>query len=242
MKTYTREKSAWICDDEPQILKKLTEMLRAQGVADVKTFEAAGALLKELNSSQWIPDVVFLDIVFGNAADVETGNMIHQAYPTVPLIYITGHLEYTPDIFDSAPVYLLKKPVSADKLRMALAAAQRIREKAARDLLTIQTRGVIYRVPADEIEYIESDRRKLRLYGLRGSVEWYGKLSDLRRKLPAYFAQPHQSYIVNMKRIHKVAPGEVITLSGAVIPTSQRRAKAFRRAFVWFATHPLPEG
>lgn len=233
-----RKKKAWICDDEPQILEILTKMLEAEGITEVKTFASAAGLLKELNHCRWIPDVVFLDIVMDGAIDAETGTVIHTAHPTVPLVYITGHPEYTPEIFDSAPVYLLKKPISTDKLKAALKAAEAARDKAAGAILTVQTRGAIYRVPVDEVEYIESDRRKLRLHGLRGPVEWYGKLSETARQLPDYFAQPHQSYLVNMKRIDKVIPGQVIMRSGTVIPTSQHRAKTFRTAFIWYITHP----
>ncbi len=65
--------------------------------------------------------------------------------------------------------------------------------------------GEMMRIPYDNIEYFESNAKKVTLYTLDRTVTYYfsAKLDDIARILPDDFLRCHQSYIVNMKHISK---------------------------------------
>ena len=83
-----------------------------------------------------------------------------------------------------------------------------------------------------EIEYIESDRRKVRLYTAPGEVlETYATLGQMIDMLPDDFVQCHKSYIVNMMHISELRTASVLLRSGVEVPVSQRQRKAIRDLF-----------
>lgn len=83
-----------------------------------------------------------------------------------------------------------------------------------------------------EIEYIESDRRKVRLYTTPGEViETYATLGQMVDMLPDDFVQCHKSYIVNMAHISELRTASVLLRSGVEVPVSQRQRKAIRDLF-----------
>ncbi len=65
--------------------------------------------------------------------------------------------------------------------------------------------GEMTRIPYDNIEYFESNAKKVTLYTFDRTVTYYfsAKLDDIARILPDDFLRCHQSYIVNMKHIYK---------------------------------------
>ncbi len=65
--------------------------------------------------------------------------------------------------------------------------------------------GEMMRISYDNIEYFESNARKVTLYTFDRTVTYYfsAKLDDIARILPDNFLRCHQSYIVNMKHISK---------------------------------------
>ncbi len=58
-----------------------------------------------------------------------------------------------------------------------------------------------------EVEFVESERRKVRLHSVRGEcIETYATLGQMLDMLPECFVQCHKSYLVNMACIVELRP------------------------------------
>lgn len=76
---------------------------------------------------------------------------------------------------------------------------------SANRYFSFKCNGEIMRIPYSNIEYFESNAKKVTLYTLNRAVTYYfsAKLDDIARILPDNFLRCHKSYIVNMKYISK---------------------------------------
>lgn len=224
-----------LLDDNPQVLSSLSERISSlpEGAGmQIETFTTGSALLRAMTARHAPAQAVFIDIVLDKENGIETANRIRRMYPAVKIVFITGHVEYAPEIFDAAPIYMLAKPIQQDKLAAALRAIHDAVSEDEDDVVTFKCKNEWRTVRYSEIEYLESDHRKIHVHGDFGSFECYGRLADVFESFPDYFARCHMSYAVNMRRILTKATGEVQMLSGQVIPVAQRRRSEFQSAYV----------
>lgn len=223
----------WICDDNKASSQTLAKLILAQEAAQVRLFGAPESLERALVMEP-LPQALFLDIVFQNwqteTLSLGAAERIHRAHPNLPIVFITAYVEYAPEIFEAAPVYLLQKPFDASRVAAALRAVHERKRWEAADVLVIRSRGELHRIPFASIEYVESDRRKLAVHAGPQVLMQYGKLSALLEELPDCFAQCHQSFIVNLNQVRVVCPESVTLLSGRTIPVSRRRRRSFQTA------------
>ncbi len=67
--------------------------------------------------------------------------------------------------------------------------------------LIISKKQGTYVLPLDDIMYMEKDLRKIRVYAGDGTIEFYGKFTDIIPFLDARFMFCHRSYVINMDKI-----------------------------------------
>lgn len=103
----------------------------------------------------------------------------------------------------------------------------------------VKVGGRIMRVLPADIEFVESDRRKVRIHLAGQVIEAYESLGGIARKLPDSFVQCHKSFLVNMDKIAEMRSDQIDLLSGATVPISQKRSRITREAFMDFLRERL---
>jgi two-component system, LytTR family, response regulator len=113
---------AYVVDDEPLAVKRLTRMLQATGrVEIVGSTSDPDAALTFLNAH--VIDVLFLDIQMPGL----TGFELLERLETQPLvIFTTAYDRYALNAFDVNSIDYLLKPIEADRLDRALDKLQRL--------------------------------------------------------------------------------------------------------------------
>lgn len=236
--------TVYICDDQQPVLDTLAAMIyELEPGLSIRTFTGMAELTSALQENHANVDAVFLDIVFDGKEQIEAATHLHHQFPDVLIVFITGHVnDYALRIFDAEPVYFLGKPFERDMVASALDAVRRRCAAAAQSVVTIRAKAGAKTLRTDSIEYCESKGRKVTMHGDFGSIEFYGKLSQLEEQLPKCFARCHQSFLVNMDRVSAVASDTVTMISGRRIPVAKRRTNAFRDAFVLYQTSKGVQG
>lgn len=217
-------------DDHEQALA-LEQMLLKHPKAEDFSIELCGSitdLARFLSSSSKEPaaDIVLMDICLGEDCDgIKAVNAFFPAGSATQVIYVTGHVEFCTRVYRSEHVYFLLKPVSQADLDDAV-------NKALENLLAESYKpigmlvgGNVVRLDPRTIEYVESDRRKIRVHTARSSVESYGSLSRMAEMLPPTFIQCHKSFIINMDCVSELRSDEVEMVSGSRVPVSQKRRR-----------------
>lgn len=189
----------------------------------------------------YVPNIVFMDIVFSDdgasshvGEGIEAARRICSGCPGVQLIYMSGYSEYCTRVYQTDHIYFLLKPLNRTDFDEALKKAIRNLDERSMRPFGVKVGGRIVRVVPSEIEYIESDRRKVRIFSGEECLEAYESLSGIMQKLPKSFVQCHKSFLVNMNKIVEMRSDVVIMNSGASVPVSQKRSRDARIAFTQY--------
>ena len=100
--------------------------------------------------------------------------------------------------------------------------------------MTLISKSFIARVRAEDIWYVESERRVLTVHSREEDIRVNMKLSDLEERLPEFFVRVHQSYLVNMKQIRVFSAKGVELADRRIIPVSRPRYAKAKDIFLQF--------
>ena len=112
---------ALIVDDEPAALRRLASLLDELGVEVVG--EAPNGVVALDLARQRRPDVVFLDIAMPEVDGFDVARRLEDPRPLV--IFQTAYGEYALEAFDHEAVDYVVKPVTRERLALAIDRAQR---------------------------------------------------------------------------------------------------------------------
>lgn len=218
-----------IAEDEAPAARRLERMVRDRiggridALAIAPTVEAARAAL----ASSRI-DLLLLDLNL-NGAD---GFSLLNSTQRPPTIVVSANSSRAIDAFDHAVIDFVAKPVSAERLGVALDRALDRTRLPAQASLAVRSAGridlaafadIVALSGADDyVEVILADGRRF----LHDT-----SLQDLERRLPPGFVRVHRSHIVNAAHIRSIRtlPGRRRALElagGAEIPVSRTRTDA----------------
>ena len=142
-----------IVDDEKSIRATLAEFVREDG-HEVRTAESAAEALRLAEADP--PDVVVTDIVLPRMSGVELLGRIHERFPDVQVVMITGEptVETAAEAVRRGAFDYLAKPISSAAVRSAVARSARVKELAD-DRRRLELENLRYREHLEE----EVDRR-----------------------------------------------------------------------------------
>lgn len=191
--------------------------------------------LKELLDTPHAYDIAFLDIELPDGSGLQAAKQLQTRNKNVIIFIVTSYQSYLDDAMDLSVYRYISKPVDRERLRKNLEAAWK-RYCNQTQMIGIGNHGEAVRICTNDILYICIKNRGTELRTTRGCFEsthdltyWVGQLnSDL-------FAQPHYSYLVNLRHVIDLKKRELTLLKedgGTVsLNVSQRRYPAFKKAF-----------
>lgn len=180
------------------------------------------------------PDVLLMDIELGpdQPNGIEAVQRLFPAGCKTQVIYVSGYVEYCTPVYRTEHVYFLTKPVAQVDFDDALARAFSNLEEKRASLLPVRSNGSITLVSPSAIDYVESDRRKVRIHMGAKVLETYATLGGMEAALPASFVRCHKSFLVNMDHIVEFHKDCIALQSGKTVPVSQTMKKATKESFL----------
>lgn len=224
-----------VCDDNDEILNNICDMIYQNITYEfhLSMYNNSFALTDYIfEKSKGDIDLLIIDIDLGNDSGIEIAAEIVRQYPHIKIIFISGHLQYTIDIFDVQPVYFLHKPFDDSRLVKAFEKAYFLIEQDKMKCIPIINRGEILNVRLSSINYIESNRRVAIIHEQNSNREANMKLDEIQNKLPFSFLRCHQSYIVNMDRIKRFNLNGAELFSGEIVPVSRPKYSETKKVFL----------
>jgi DNA-binding LytR/AlgR family response regulator len=218
-----------IAEDEAPAARRLERMVRDRigpRIGDLAVASTVEAARSALAASR--VDLLLLDLNL-NGAD---GFSILGAAQRPPTIVVSANSGRAIDAFDHAVIDFVAKPVSPERLGVALDRALDRSRAPAQASLAVRSAGridlaafadIVALSGADDyVEVILADGRRF----LHDT-----SLQDLERRLPSGFVRVHRSHIVNAAHVHSIRtlPGRRRALDltgGAEIPVSRSHAAA----------------
>lgn len=228
-----------VCDDEKVIRKQIAERIQRM-YPDCKILEyTCGEQLLE-DTEQ--PDIIFLDIQMEGIDGMETARRIRNSNRQTVLIFLTAWEEYVFQAFDVGAFHYLVKPFRKEKFYQVLeAAVKKAREnkvspeeKKEEKNIIVKVGAITRKINTNEIIYAEVRNRKVTLHTTQGSLEFYGKLSDLAQELGEDFVRPHRSYVINLRYVLRYCATDITMEDGTVILMAKQKYREFVKKYLHY--------
>lgn len=211
-----------------ELYEKVEAYIKAkQLIANVKTYMSGEELLKE----KIIFDIVLLDMRLPGLSGIEVAK---QLYHKSCIIFITFYEMYALEAFDVDAVHYLIKPVSNERLYLALDRAMERLEQIAHKMLTLVKAGKTKIIDIYDILYCEVFNHHVIIHTAQGTYNYSGSLDMLENELDGSFFRCHRSYIINMRCVIGREEGVAILSSGDRILISRRKQAEFMQRLLKF--------
>ena len=193
-----------ICDDNKNILDKLSEMLEKIFIKN--NFEAKivfksgdyNDILNFVDSNK--VDVLFLDIKLqNNKTGLEIAETIRKKNKDAYLIFTTGHLEFAMMAYRYKTFDYIAKPLTLERLEETVIRLFEDVNGLPQKYLKIDSKNTL--VNENEIEYIKKDQMKLVFHTSKKDYEIYSSFNKVTEILPKNFIRCHKSYIINTNNV-----------------------------------------
>ena len=250
-----------VCDDEKPIRDELIRWIREYvSYAIIRDFSCGEDLLTSPDAY----DIIFLDIEMKGVANggnrgerlsgMDTAKLLRDrsegTTDTIPiLIFVTGYSDYMSEAFDVEAFHYLVKPVEQSRFIEILERAIKKLDSPSQiqnDTLIIKSKGLSICVQADDILFIESDRKKIQVHTKSDVIESYSKIADMQSCLDDRFYRCHRCYLINLKNVTSYRSEEVF-FENSSVPIAQKKYQEFLTAYTRFLRssssqprHPCP--
>lgn len=223
-----------VCDDEPQIVKQIADMvMQCAPDCELACYERGEDLLK----AQRIFDLVFLDIEMKPFTGLEIAKKIHAFDESVLIVFVTAWKKYVFDAFDVGAFHYLLKPVQMQKLQEILQKAKReIQRKnhAKKQQLFLKTRQKNFVLNVEEILFLENALRKVIIHTDQQRIFVYGTMSEFEKKLGRGFYRSHRGYLVNLARIAEYDAETIYMDNGEIAYLTKKNYPDFVKCYMRF--------
>jgi len=182
------------------------------------------------------PDVIFLDIHMPG----ETGFELLEKLDYIPrIIFTTAYSEYAIKSFDYHTIDYLLKPISRERLALAIAKLNTSTNETSQGIkpalemnnkIFVKDDDKCHLITLESIRYFESCKNHVRIFFNQESAFVKKSLSQIEERLPRkFFFRANRQFIVNLQAISTIEEGirdgYIITMNnGTTIDISRRQA------------------
>lgn len=225
-----------ICDDEEDFVqlieKQVSEIMKDRGVNyDIATFPSGEALLNHICENSTEFDLFLLDIFMKEINGVETAKAIRLTNDSASIIFTTVSGQHVFSGYEVQALQYLLKPINWQALSTALTID--LKRRFENRYFVFKSGGMTQKVPYDDIEYLESMLKSVKLVSRQGVYEIYNKISNIEAILPKLsFCRCHRGFVVNFRQVSKINAQFITTIRGTVIPIGKTYSRATSRAFL----------
>ena len=237
---------ALIVDDEPLARERLAAL-----IAEIDGVELAGEAgngFEALETAARLkPDLVLLDIRMPVMDGLETARHLSALETPPAVIFCTAYEDHALAAFEANAVDYLVKPIRVERLRAAIAKAQRLGgailrkvEIAAdparrRSHLCARVRGSLVLVAVGDIDYLLAEDKYVVVHHAKGEVLIEEPLTALEEEFGDRFVRIHRNCLVAQAKLaglDRAADGRVLArITGVAQPleVSRRNLPALRK-------------
>lgn len=226
-----------IFDDNPQSAADLcaqVELLLPGSLPHRTTTLTTLASLKAFLAAKEQIDILISDVIMpdGQPSGIDIVRTLFPEGSGTQVIYVSGYLEQSLEVYPTNHLYFLLKPVEQDRLKEALDLALSAIDRRRPSMLRIKMGHKEQLINTATIVYLSSNLRKVTVHCKTNKFETYAKLDDLMSQLPECFVRCHRSYIVNLTYAVSLKEDSIQLYNGITLPVSRRRAKDVQHALL----------
>lgn len=199
-------------EDDPIHIRNLKMFAEELNYSILEIVDNAKQALQLLKNNR--PNVLLVDIkIKGDMNGIDFAKQVHKEYE-LPIIFITS---YTSDNFfteakQAKPAAYLNKPYTEKDLQHAIELAvlsekqlAPIKTPALETSFFVKIGNHLKRIYSSDVVFIEVIDKYCTIHTADQQYHVKMSLTELRKKLPVdQFIKVHRSFLVNLKKIHKI--------------------------------------
>ncbi|WP_050607422.1 LytR/AlgR family response regulator transcription factor [Clostridium niameyense] len=224
-----------ICEDNTIQLKQISNLFNRYSINEnvkfnIDTFYTGEQLLAQDYNHY---DIIVLDIQMAQLNGIEVAKIIRKSNETLKIVFITALEKYWPDGYTVNAFRYFLKPLDEDviynEIKNLIATINKI-------FITVENNGILKKILISDITHLEIAGRNVIIHtnNSRNYVSSY-KLKHWNEKLqPFGFANPHNSFLVNLNYVVEIHKDRITLLNGETLYVSQRKFKDFKKKFMEF--------
>lgn len=223
-----------IVDDEKQIRKQIFAMISKyfiDNALECKVLPFSDG--QELIDSGLKFDIIFMDIEMKNVNGIQAAQHIRKSDMNVPIVYITGYVDYWRRAYKVHAFDFISKPASQEQIDNVLNDFFSTVYKKNKAKISLATDDGMLLVNLDEIRYFNiKEKKKVVLSNLTGkNIIVKENIGDIYERLNKdMFFMPHRCCIVNFRYVKEVTKDRLIIMdNGDFFPLSQRKKQEFMK-------------
>lgn len=186
---------------------------------------------KYILEETFVFDIILLDMRLLGISGLEVAKRLSRKSR---IIFITSYREYALDAFDVDAVHYLMKPITDERLYLALDRAINRLGQADDKALTLTKAGKTQIIPIRDILYCEVFNHRVCLHTVQDTYDYSGTLDLLEKELDERFFRCHRSFIINMSSVVGREKGMAIVSNGDKIFISRRKQSEFMQKLLKF--------
>ena len=180
-------------------------------------------------------DIILMDIEMRYMDGMSAGEAIRQIDKEVVIIFITYTPQYAIRGYAVEALDYIVKPVSYFAFSQRLARAIIRMKKREHKSVILPVKGGMVRLPANSIDYIESQGHDIIYRTKEGDYVTSGTLKDAEEALKSlHFFRGSKWYLINLAQVAGLEEGCARFKSGKSIPLSRARKKEFMEALAQY--------
>ena len=162
---------------------------------------------------------------------MDLAKIIRKENEISEIIFVTSLVAYVQEGYTVRAYRYLLKPINYEELKTNLLSCINDINKKKYNFMMIENKGIVHKVPINEIMYIEVAKKELTIYAKENSYKTKSSMDKIEKELEKLdFYRCHKSYLVNMKYIETIDKNEII-INGNKIPVSKHRISDFKKKF-----------
>ena len=221
-----------ICDDEKVIREEIASMLdeyfQANNMVCALDQFADGESFVKVHEDY---DLVFMDYQLPDGNGIDFAKRVRQENQSIFIVFSTSFQEHVFESFTLDTFRYLVKPISKTSVFDAMDAFVRIYQTNRK--IIINTLENDRYVDADEVMYIEADRKYTTVRTTAGAYRSYRAISKYEAEINnSHFYRTHRSYIVNMKYISVIEKKTISLTNGEKIVISPKNYEEFIKSYM----------
>jgi two-component system response regulator AlgR len=238
---------ALVVDDESLARARLRTLLSECTQPAAHCVAEATNAMQALAMVQHHPvDVALIDIHMPGADGLTLARALGALERAPALIFVTAHAEHALDAFELEAVDYLTKPVRLERLQQALQKVERFVQSrrgleadlSKNDVLVIQERGRMERVPLAQVLYFKAELKYVTVRTATRSYILDGSLNELEEKYSDDFVRIHRNALISRRAVRALekhfdaeeGEGWAVRLNGVddLLAVSRRQLAAVR--------------
>jgi len=182
---------------------------------EIEIFSASPDVLMNYKIKDNYTYLFILDVIYKKINGLDIAKKIRRQYKDVFIVFVTRHIELLCMVINQniMPSGFISKPINEIDMRKTLFNVFDYYKENCKTMvrtLTISTGSAVYKIPYNEIIYIESFNKKIFIYSDTQRISCYNSLQELQEELGKNFIRCHKSFIINKEKIKNIFFSDMI--------------------------------